>query len=179
MRSAWGSLPTRASIICLAALTVVLSATARAADSKPCPTNSESRQLDFWLGSWTISVPGYSGSSASKVSLGLDKCLFVESWDDGKGHSGQNMFGYSDDDKSWYGMFADNEGRVHVFTSGKVSGGAAEFEGLSGPREEKALNRVKVVRLTADKVEQTWEKSSDNGRSWKTVFRGEYSRTNP
>ena len=89
------------------------------------------------------------------------------------------MFGYSDDDKSWYGMFADNEGRVHIFTRGKVSGGVAEFEGPSGTNEEKALNRVKVTRLAADKVEQTWEKSSDNGGSWKTVFRGEYARRNP
>lgn len=174
-------LPKRATagILGLATLAAALSATAWASDFKPCSTSSESRQLDFWLGSWTISFPGFSGSSTSKVSLALDKCLFVESWDDGRGHSGQNMFAYSKDDQSWYGMFADNEGRVHLFTSGTVSRGAAEFEGPSGPNEAKVLNRVKVVRLAADKAEQTWEKSSDNGRSWKTVFRGEYSRTNP
>jgi hypothetical protein len=169
----------RAAVLGIAAVAVILSATAWAADVAPCSANSESRQLDFWLGNWTISVPGFSGNSASKVSLSLDKCLIVESWNDGRGHDGQNTFGYSGDDKSWYGMFADNKGRVHVFTSGTVSGGIAEFNGSSGTNEEKALNRVKIARLSADKVEQTWEKSSDNGHSWKTVFRGEYSRTNP
>jgi putative sterol carrier protein len=54
------------------------------------------------------------------VTLSLDKCLAVENWDGGGGHRGQNVFGYSADDKNWYGMFADNQGRVHVFTSGKV-----------------------------------------------------------
>ena len=77
-------------------------------------------------------------------------------------------------------MFADNKGRVHVFTSGKVASGTAEFEGTGrGPNGESVLNRVKVIRLNPNKVEQTWEKSTDNGANWNVVFRGEYSRANP
>jgi hypothetical protein len=41
------------------------------------------------------------------------------------------------------------------------------------------LNRVKVTRLSPNKVEQTWEKSSDNGTTWNLAFRGEYSRADP
>jgi len=151
-----------------------------AADQEPCATNSESRQLDYWLGRWTITNPGGAGRATSQVHLSLDKCLFIESWDNGKGHTGENLFAYSPDDKSWYGMFADNQGHVHVFTEGKVASGSAEFYGPSrGPNGEAVLNRVKVVRLTPDKVEQTWEKSTDDGKNWKTVFRGEYSHPNP
>lgn len=146
----------------------------------PCAANSENRQLDYWLGNWKIGSEGSSGNAHSTVTLSLDKCLVVENWDGGKGHYGQNIFGYSADDKSWYGMFADNEGRVHVFTSGKVLSGSAEFEGRSrGPNGESLLNRVKLIRVTQNKVEQTWEKSSDNGATWSLVFRGEYSRANP
>jgi hypothetical protein len=77
-------------------------------------------------------------------------------------------------------MFADNQGRVHIFTSGKVASGSAEFEGTShGPKGETILNRVKVTRLNPNKVEQSWEKSNDNGAHWNLVFRGEYSRANP
>jgi hypothetical protein len=77
-------------------------------------------------------------------------------------------------------MFADNEGRVHVFSSGKIADGSAEFEGTShGPNGESILNRVKVIRLNSNKVEQTWEKSNDNGTNWNVVFRGKYSRANP
>jgi hypothetical protein len=146
----------------------------------PCSANAESRQFDYWLGDWTITSPGGSGRATSKVSLDLDKCLVVESWDGGKGHSGKNMFAYSPDDKSWHGMFADNQGHVHVFVDGRVVSGSAEFNGPSrGPRGEAVLNRVSVVRLAPNKVEQTWEKSTDNGGSWTTVFRGQYSRQNP
>jgi hypothetical protein len=147
-----------------------------AADAGSCSANPESRQMDFWLGEWTVTYPGMPGNANSKVYVELDKCLIVESWDGGKGHSGENMFAYSSDDKGWHGMFADNQGRVHVF-EGRVARGSAEFVGPSrGPNGEAVLNRIKVVRVTADKIEQSWEKSTDNGATWKTEFRGDYAR---
>jgi hypothetical protein len=119
------------------------------------------------------------GNSNSSVSLSLDKCLLTESWDGGKGHSGKNMFAYSADDKSWHGLFADNQGRVHVF-EGKVEKGTAEFFGPSiGSDGKTVLNRIRVIRIGADKVQQTWEKSKDNGATWTVEFRGEYSRKKP
>jgi hypothetical protein len=148
------------------------------ADTESCSADSASRQLDFWLGDWTVAYPGMPGSAHSTVSLALDKCLVVESWDGGKGHDGKNMFAYSRDDKSWHGMFADNQGRVHVF-EGKIESGSAEFNGPSrNPDGQMALNRIRVVRVNANKVEQSWEKSSDGGVTWTLEFRGEYSRKN-
>jgi hypothetical protein len=150
-----------------------------ALDSEPCSANSKSRQLDFWLGDWNVTYPGMPGSARSQVSLDLDKCLLVESWDGGKGHSGKNMFAYSSDDGHWHGMFADNQGRVHVF-EGKVAADSAEFTGPSrGPHGQSVLNRIRVVRLAANKVDQSWEKSADNGVTWTMEFEGEYSRKNP
>lgn len=147
---------------------------------EPCSAGSETRQLDYWLGTWTVTYPGAPGSSTSTVSLSLDKCLFVERWDNGKGHAGENLFAYSPEDKSWHGMFADNHGRVHVFIDGKVSAGSAEFQGPSRDSNgEAVLNRVRVIRLAPDKIEQVWEKSTDNGATWNAVFRGEYMRRGP
>ena len=151
----------------------------RAQDPGACAANAESRQLDFWLGDWTVTYPGMSATSSSKVHLSLDKCLVVESWVGGKGHTGENIFAYSFDDKSWRGMFADNEGRVHVF-EGKVAQTSAEFTGASrGPNGEAVLNRVKIVRLSDNNVKQTWEKSRDNGVTWSMEFQGDYTRKQP
>jgi hypothetical protein len=159
---------------CLAAPSAAL-----AQDSPACAVNPESRQLDFWLGDWTVSYPGMSATSSSEVHLSLDKCLVVESWVGSKGHTGENMFAYSSDDKSWHGMFADNEGRVHVF-EGKVAQGSAEFTGPSrGPNGEAVLNRIKIVRLSDNNVKQTWEKSHDNGATWSMEFQGDYARKQP
>jgi hypothetical protein len=146
-----------------------------------CAGNSESRQLDYWLGSWTMTNPGsVSANSTSNVNLSLDKCLFVEHWDSGKGHVTEKMFAYSPDDKSWYGMFADNEGRAHVFLNGTVASGVAEFHGPSlGPNGEEVLNNLRIVRIPPKGLVETWEKSIDHGVRWTTVYRAEYARTNP
>ncbi len=169
-----------ARLILTTLITFALSASGYAATASPCVSNPQSRELDYWVGNWRIGAAGSSGNAHSTVSLALDKCLVVENWDGGRGHSGENVFGYSADDKSWYGLFADNEGRVHVFTSGNVSSGSARFEGASrGGNGETVLNRVTIVRLNPDRVQQTWEKSHDNGSSWKVVFHGEYSRVKP
>ena len=145
----------------------------------PCAARPESRRLDYWLGTWTVTYPGAPGSSTSKVFLSLGDCLVVETWDGGKGHSGENRFAYSSDDGRWYGMFADNEGRVHVF-EGQVKEGTAEFRGTSrGSNGEAVLNRIQVVRASPDKVTQSWEKSTDDGATWTPAFRGEYSRKKP
>jgi len=151
---------------------------AKAADA--CSANAENRKLDYWLGDWVVTNPGSPGSSRSKVHLELGQCVVVETWDNGKGHSGENRFAYSADDKSWRGMFADNEGRVHVFFEGKVASGRAEFDGPSRRPDGRAmLNRIRIVRVSADKVEQIWEKSIDEGVAWSTAFRGEYTRQMP
>ena len=160
-----------------AAEIAILPQISHAALRGPCSTDSQSHQLDFWLGQWSIAGPGSSLNATSTVTTTLDGCIVVEAWDGGRGHTGKNWFGYSADDKSWHGMFADNQGRVHVFVDGKVTNGAAEFTGPShGANGEAFLNRVRIVRVGPDKVEQIWEKSSDDGARWATEFRGEYLR---
>lgn len=167
---------TLCSLLAIAACLGSASSSFGASGPPPCSLNPESRQLDYWLGDWTIGGPGTSSRAVSKVYLTLDKCMVVESWNGGRDHKGENMFAYSPDDKSWHGMFADNQGRVHVF-AGKVASGSAEFVGPSrGPKGEPDLNRIRIVRISPDKVEQIWEKSADNGATWTTEFRGEYLR---
>ncbi|GLQ46668.1 hypothetical protein GCM10007862_17190 [Dyella lipolytica] len=90
------------------------------------------------------------------------------------------MFAYSADDKRWHGMFADNEGRVHVFVDGKASADSVMFTGPStGSDGKPVMNRVSIVRISPDRVDQVWEKSEDNGVTWSTAFRGEYARKKP
>ena len=168
-------------VLCLVAIAGALwfSAAFAAGDSVACSTNVEARQLDYWLGDWIVTYPGASGSGTSRVYLSLDQCLLVESWDSGTGFSGENIFAYNPEDKLWHGLYADNHAHVHVF-EGRVKPGSAEFDGRShDSKGAVVLNRLTVVRLTPNKVEQTWEKSADNGATWKMEFRGDYSRKGP
>ena len=149
-----------------------------ASNDQPCAGTQETRQLDYWLGNWTMGSG--ADKSTSTVTLSLDKCMFVEHWENARGHVTEKMFGYSPEDRNWYGMFADNQGRVHVFVDGKVSPESAEFRGPSkGENGQPVLNRLKITRLAADKLEELWQKSTDNGNTWTTAYRAEYSRANP
>jgi hypothetical protein len=163
----------------LAALGAILSTGSWAAEPAACGASSPTRQLDYWLGDWSVSS-GSATSSNSRVDLELDGCLVVEHWDDGRGHSGQNLFAYSTGDQGWRGLFADNKGRVHVFVNGQVSDGRAEFLGPSrGPNGEAVLNRIRLLRNASHQLEQIWEKSSDEGKTWTTQFRLQYSAKHP
>ena len=153
---------------------------AAAANASSCAASPANRALDFWLGQWTIAAPGGAANATSTVTLQLDKCLIVERWNGGRGHTGENVLAYSSDDQSWHGFFADNEGRVHVFLHGKASPGSVEFSAPGhGPKGESILNRVTISRINADQVEQLWQKSSDDGKTWTTAFRGQYTRKQP
>jgi hypothetical protein len=156
-----------------AMLPPLVSATALGA----CAASAQSRELYYWLGDWVVSYSGAPRSGASKVHFALDKCLFVENWHDGKGHMGEDFLAFGAEDQSWRGLFADNRGRLHIFTEGKVVVGYAEFLGPSrGPNGESILNRLKLVRITSDSLQQTWEKSTDGGLTWMSEFVLDYSR---
>jgi hypothetical protein len=146
---------------------------ASAAADTPAAANAESRQLDFWVGNWNVGAPGSSPNAMSVVHLELDKCLLIESWDGGRGRKGENIFAYSADDKSWHGMFTDNRGRVHVLTGKEIKPGLVEFTGTSGADQ---MDRVRVIKISDESVVESWDKSTDHGTTWKTEFRGEYSR---
>ena len=161
---------------------LALAPTASRADAEQaCAANAPSRQLDYWVGDWVVTNPdGAGNSSSSKVHLALNQCVLIEDWGDHKGHDGENIFGYSQGDAGWRGRFFDNRGHVHVFVEGKVESGTAEFLGPSrGPHGEATLNRIRLLRIAPDQLEQTWEKSTDNGRTWARQFRLEYARSYP
>jgi hypothetical protein len=162
-------------------LVILLAAPAFAASGpSPCAANLEARQLDYWLGEWSVGTAGAPNTGHSKVSISLDKCLFNERWgSDTTSHAGENALAYSSEDSTWYALFVDNQGRVHAL-KGAVKSGLAEFEGPgSNEKGQKILTKVKVVRVSQDNVEQIWQKSSDGGATWNTDVRMQYSRKRP
>jgi hypothetical protein len=164
-------------VLVTAAMAACIAAPARAADTTSCAADSTHRALDFWLGNWAISAQGGGPASTSNVSLDLDQCIVIERWDGGRGHTGENIFAYSAGDRSWHGIFADNQGHVHVFVDGKVRDGSAEFTGPSrGEHGETILNRITIRRISDTQAQQSWEKSSDGGKTWSAQFHLDYTR---
>lgn len=168
------------SALAIAVCSAVSPLRAGAAERQSCATTAQVRALDFWLGRWNVTDGEQPSHASSVVSLELGKCLIVERWGDATGHRGENVFGYNLDAKTWSGMFADNDGRIHLFVHGTVTAGKAQLSGPSrGPHGEATLDRITIVRMTANDLEQTWQQSTDGGTTWTTVFKGRYSRAKP
>src|SRR5438477_3402421 len=146
--------------------------------SGSCTADSEVRQLDYWLGHWTMKSDG--GSSSSNVTLSLDKCMFIEHWENGKGHVTEKMFAYSPEDKNWGGMFADNEGRMHVsFLPAKFHRAQPSFMGRVAVVHRFFPGFLQPVGRHAYYSELMQDRLSVGTANWTTVYRAEYSRAQP
>src|ERR1700756_3821352 len=90
---------------CFANLTQAPAAT----DAASCAANPANRALDFWLGQWTIAAPGGAANATSTITLQLDKCLVVERWDGGRGHTGEKNLSQSANHTKRAGFFFHNK----------------------------------------------------------------------
>jgi hypothetical protein len=142
-----------------------------------CASVETARKLDFWLGEWSVTHAGSTRVATSRVVLSLDSCLVTENWDDREGHSGVSEFAYSDEEKKWHGFFADNKGRAHTLAGMTAVAKSVQLQGDSiGDSGQTVIDRVSIIQIAPDQVQQLWEKSADNGATWSVVYRGEYKR---
>jgi hypothetical protein len=65
------------------------------------------------------------------------------------------------------------EGTTHELEGGLVNG-AMVMEGDSLEDGKQLLNRITWTRRPGGKVNQLWEVSEDNGKTWKSIFDGMY-----
>jgi len=148
----------------------------QASDAPQCADSPAHRSLAFSIGSWSIAAPNGVSEGTSTIRYDLDKCAVIEEWK-APHDRGRNMDAYSADDRQWHRLFVDAQGRVHIF-SGTSQGRALTYRGTSidavGHVE---LNRLTIRSAGRDAMTQLWQKSRDNGASWKTVFEGRYTRT--
>lgn len=145
-----------------------------------CEKRTESRQFDFWIGEWDVYDPQGQHIGHSRVEKLLAGCVIQENWtnvpDNGGGGKSWNYFDVAD--AHWHQFWLDATGASPARLSGGVIEGAMVLE---GPARRPNANGVTpttrlTFRRTGDKVRQIWEQSTDAGKTWTTVFDGEYRR---
>jgi hypothetical protein len=160
----------------LIAFCFVLSAQAQTkAPAKPCGSQPEYRQLDFWIGEWDVEVKGQqAGTSSIQVILG--KCVILENWAGAKGMNGKSFNIYNAAKGKWQQTWVDDTGGVLEFT-GEYKEGAMRFL-AEVPRKDgrKTLNRMTFSPLAEGRVRQLIEASKDDGKTWQVSFDGTYVR---
>jgi len=143
----------------------------------PCATR-EHRAFDFWLGEWTVFTPDGREAGRSVISRAMGGCVLHERYEGTTGFEGESFNIYDASGSRWHQTWVDNGGLL-LQLDGGIRDGAMVLEGTTRSADgDVSAQRITWTPLQGEggAVRQHWEQSTDGGRTWTTVFDGEYRR---
>ncbi len=143
----------------------------------PCMYITEARQLDFWVGEWDVQLTA-TGQHAgvSRIERMEDGCAIVENWTGAAGGpTGKSLNFYNPTARKWRQTYVGSNLGIWEM-SGVYKDGAMRYEGESFTPRGKVLTRVTFFNLGPDRVRHTEDNSSDDGKTWNTVWDAMYMR---
>jgi hypothetical protein len=151
---------------------------AAAPATPPGCTSAESRQLDFWVGHWSVS-PKAAPTRKTATSL-IEKlysgCAIRENWMPLHGGAGGSLSSYLPGKNVWQQLWVDSSGSWVTFTGG-WDGHAMVLEGVwPVPGHPQQKTRMSYRLLSDGTVEQSGVTSDDEGKTWQPGFDLIYTR---
>ena len=134
------------------------------------------RQFDFWLGRWSVAVPGQAPSAVNEISRQAGGCFLREQYHTAAGYTGSSINWYSPSDGLWRQIWIDNSGLV-LRLEGELRGSDMVLSGHRRTPDGRLIwDRITWVPSPDGTVRQIWDVSTDEGHSWRNDFTGIYTR---
>src|SRR4051794_29543282 len=159
-------------------------ASAQTPGSAPAPppppgcNSAESRQLDFWVGHWSVSPKAAPNRkvATSLIEKLYSGCAIRENWMPLHGADGGSFSSWLPDKHAWQQLWVDASGSWVNFTGG-WDGHAMVLEGI-WPQAGHPQQRTRMsYRMLPDGiVEQSGVTSDDAGKTWQPGFDLIYTR---
>lgn len=162
-------------LLCMAAL--LLATTAIDAAETGC-ADPRSRHFDFWIGNWEVVNANGTVAGRNRIEPVLDGCVLQETWTGTSGSAGTSLNFFDTGRSKWRQFWVWREGTTLELEGGLVNG-AMVLEGDSLDEGKPVRNRITWTRRSGGKVNQLWEVSGDNGKTWKSIFDGMYHPAKP
>ncbi|MDH5255549.1 MAG: hypothetical protein OEW72_06480 [Gammaproteobacteria bacterium] len=156
----------------LRAATLLLAGTAAQAAGNDC-ADPRARHFDFWIGDWQVVNANGTVAGRNRIEAILDGCVLQETWAGTSGSAGTSLNFFDTGRGKWRQFWVWREGTTLELEGGLVNG-AMVMEGDSLEDGAQVLNRITWTRRSGGKVNQLWEVSADNGKTWKSIFDGMY-----
>lgn len=155
------------------ALAALLASSAATA-ATPCG-DPKSREFDFWLGAWEVSLrEGGKLAGWNDVVAILDGCVLQESWRGASGSAGTSLNFYDTQRRRWRQLWVWREGTT-LELEGEYRDDRMVLAGESvEPDGKRKQNRITWFDNPDGTVRQLWETSADGGKSWAVEFDGLY-----
>ncbi|HLJ47370.1 MAG TPA: DinB family protein [Bryobacteraceae bacterium] len=142
-------------------------------NGKPCSTEPEYKQFDFWLGEWDVEVSGQK-IARSRIEKISDGCIIQENWMPFNGLSGKSWNFYNPASKKWEQVWIGPDGGV-LKVQGEATAGKMSFQGIDDlPDGRTKPARLTLTLLPDHTVRQVSERSDDGGKTWTAGFEGIY-----
>jgi hypothetical protein len=143
------------------------------AQTKPAAcVGPEYSQLDFWVGEWDLVYPG--GGGQNHIGKVMKGCVIEENFNGGpNGLIGHSVSVYQKASGAWRQVWVDDEGSFIDLIGGPV-GDKFIFSTVRMPGAGYA--RMVFENIKPDSLTWRWQKSSDEGKTYKDAWVIQYTR---
>jgi hypothetical protein len=125
------------------------------------------RQVDFFLGTWTVSAEQGPALGTASITSDLSGCLTEENYATGKGYAATSFFYWDPVARSWWRTYVDSEGQRIELRGGLVDGRLV-LTGTEPAHDGRSVQvRMTLESVSASVVRQEWAVSED-GEVWET-----------
>lgn len=142
----------------------------------PSCDGSEWRQFDFWLGEWKLAY-GKGLESRNRITSILGGCAILEEFSGSPGTKleGRSFSVFDREARRWKQTWVDNNGSYLDFTGGWADGRMV-LSRTARRGGETFLQRMVWQDITPDRLKWLWQRSDDQGGTWKTLWEIDYTR---
>jgi hypothetical protein len=150
----------------------------------PC-TAPPYREFDFWLGDWDVRNAAGQLLGHNRITKRHGGCVIAEEWEGASGGSGSSFNTYDQQTRQWHQFWVDATGTNWLSSDsqgnpvtlrGGIHDGAMVLSSHPDTLRSIGLTRVTWRPLPDGRVRQTFESSSDGGKTWTVSFDGFYKK---
>ena len=135
-------------------------------------SNAEN-QFDFWLGDWNV-IWGEAGKGTNHIERILNGRILQENFIAPDLH-GVSVSAYDPERGLWCQTWVDNNGTYLDFT-GKFEDKRMILSRDAIVRGQAYKQRMVWYDIQENQLEWSWERSDDNGKSWRVLWQIHYTR---
>lgn len=135
--------------------------------------NSPENQFNFWLGDWD-GTWGEDGKGTNRIERILDGKIIQENFS-APDFQGISVSSYDPERKLWCQTWVDTNGTYLDFT-GKFEDNKMILTRDAMVRGEACKQRMVWYDIQEDRFEWNWERSDDDGQTWRVLWQIHYVR---
>lgn len=145
----------------------------------PACAGSEHHEFDFWIGDWVVTdgKDGKTPQGTNTIKRVSSGCALLEHWRNTSGSEGMSLNAFDADKREWTQFWIGADGIILRLHGGLMDGAMVmrgELPKLGGGVQ---LQRITWTPKDDGSVEQRWDVSDDDGKTWTVSFLGIYRRT--